>query len=296
MIPNERMLPKQIKAEQTEVVVQCTSGTAINQATLYLQEGYYLNSIQLQNVNTSPLLIWVEYFYDRNESTKGEILDLWWARNTLGLGYSPTKIINKLIAKELSKIVFNVLNESGTDETAIFVVTYSEEAITQTSTYDWENDRGVWAYNDMIERHTSGGVLAFTITPVAGSWFDIETISLTMGMTAAEDIQVEIQDVNGDALQLLMFDNTDTGELFGPNQMVHVGTEVATTPSTVGKKQDKIRVHYPDYLSFATSAASATDDILIRIRAKLKDRIPTIGYGTNTLPQAAYTDDFNKVI
>ena len=296
MIPNERMLKKQLKVEQTEVTVQCTSGIDVNQQTLFLQEGYYLNSIQLQNVDTSPLLIWVEYFFDRNESTKGEILDLWWTRNTSGYGYSPTKIINKLIGNELSKIVFNVINQSGTDETAIFVVTYSEQAITQTSTYDWENDRGIWQYNDLLERTDTNGVFEVDFTPAAGSWFELEQMKITATITSAA-ITITVQDGGGLILKTLSTLTTATGTWEIPILATSEEDNTASTPSSIGKTQDKLRITYPQTLNITTASITADEDLLILMTAKLKDVIPTITFGTNSQQQAGYSATrYSKVI
>ena len=93
-----------------------------------------------------------------------------------------------------------------------------------------------------------------------------------------------------------MADSVTDAVLYGPNQIVHTGTEIATTPSTIGKQQDKLRIHYPDHLNLTISSIPATDDVIIRIRARLKDVIPTIAYTGNVQHQAAYTTNYSQVI
>ena len=185
---------------QKLVTVYAASGTTAGTANLYIQEGYYLQSVQCKNVAPCPGYVWLEYFYDRNETTFGEILTTFWVRNTTSYAYTPAVVVNKQFETELSYCVFHVLNQSATDNTYVFVVTYGKLPSHQVSHYHVEEHRGIWAYDDKIERHTDAGVLEVDITPAAGSWFDLISVQLTTDLTGAEDVLLVIEDSGSAAL------------------------------------------------------------------------------------------------
>ena len=263
---------------QTEVTINCASGVTVATGNLFIQKGYYLNSVQLQNVHTIPLFVWVEYFYDRNESTKGEILDSWWIRNTAGYDYAPARIFNKKFDSELSKCVFHVLNQSGSDETAIFVCTYSKEISYQNNHYREEDHRGVWALDYQAQTtDVAGGSLILTITPAAGTWFKI--LSILIGpddYTTDETIIVKIYDENDSPIKSIIHNSgTDNEILEGPGFPVLADDVTSAEGSSRGSlgMYDSYVAH-PDKLRFITSALAQNETFTIRIRAKLKSAKP----------------------
>lgn len=281
---------------QKTIAINCATGAAVSTGNLEIREGYYLNSVQLHNVNTSPLFIWLEYFYDKNETEFGEIIDHFWVRNTSGFGYAPARVINKKIETELSQIVFHVLNQSGTNQTAFFVCNYSKETITQTSSYDWENDRGVWQYNDMLERTDTNGAFEVDFIPAAGSWFDFESMAITATITSAA-VTITVQDGGGLILKTLstITTATDTWEI--PILATSEEDNAASTPASIGKTQDRLRITYPQTLNITTASITADEDLLILMTCRLKDVIPTITFGTNSQQQAGYAATrYSKVI
>ena len=280
---------------QKQVVVYAASGTTPGTATLYIQEGYYLQSVQCKNVAPCPGYVWLEYFYDRNEDTFGEILTTFWVRNATDYAYTPAIVVNKEFETELSSCVFHVLNQSATDNTYVFVVTYGKLPSYQLSHYHVEEHRGIWAYDDMIERHTDAGALEVDYIPAAGSWFELDTMFITAGITSAL-ITISIQDSAGEVIKTLSTITTATGTWEIPILATSEEDNTASTPSSIGKTQDKLRIHYPDRLNITTASISAAEDLLIRMRGKLKDVIPTITYTGNTQHQAAYTDNYSQVI
>ena len=259
---------------------------------------YWIQSVMISNVYAGcSFYARYEFYYDDSDEHP-EVLFTGWFRATTGHYNNMSIPLNKKVYSERGILRINFLCQAPTAIDPVVIVNFGPEPTgsAQTSHYDIEENRGVWAYDDLIERHTDAGTIEMSITPVAGSWFELEYISLTPALTGAEDISLEIQDAAGGVLALLIDDNTQTGTLRGPNQIVHVGTEITTTPETVGQPTGgRVRIQSPDCLYLTVSACPATDDIHIMLRARLKDRIPIIAYVGNVQSQAAYVNEYSSV-
>lgn len=272
-----------------------TSGTGETHTDFRCPKDYWIQSIQIYETQLYPMYVRVEFYYDVSDEMP-EILFTGWLRATSGSNNINSIVLNKKVYSEKGILRVCVLNESGVDLNPIAIVNFGLEATSQTDHYIPGVHQGYWAYDDMIERHTSAGVIDIRIVPLQGSWFEIEYIRLVAGMTGAEDIALTLCDENDQIMALLMSDNTQTGTLYGPNQIVHIGTEITTTPSTVGSPNTSIRVHYPDYIRIDVSSCAATDDIKVTLRAKLRDAMPSIVLGANNQSQAGYAAEYSKVI
>lgn len=279
---------------EIQAVVAVSGGTETH-TDFGCPRDYWIQSVQIFEDQLYPFYVRLEFYYDDSDEYP-EILFAGWFKATSGTNNINSIVINKKVYSERGILRACILNQSGTDLNPRIIVNFGPEATGQTSHYDRFVHQGIWAYDDMIERHTSAGVIDIAITPLAGSWIELYSIKVTAGMTGAEDITVEYHDENDETIETIIEDNTQTGSLFGPYKANYVSTAVATTPESIGKSEDVTRITYPDHIHILTSACPATDDLHIIIRARLKDAIPNITYGTNTQAQAAYTDDYNKVI
>ena len=280
--------------------MQYLQGTAIGTT----EQGYcdfrvprdhYVACVQIQDEHTYPIYVRVEYYNSEGDEFPA-ILFCDWVRSNSTYYNIPAIALNFPIDSEKGILRVNMLNETGSDITPKVHIQYYNKPTNMVGHYEPEVHRGIWALDAKYERHTSAGVIDIVITPAPGSWIELMSFSLQAGFTGAEDVEVDYHDENDSVIEIIIVDNTTTGTLRGHYKQNHVSTVVATTPETIGKSENVTRVTYPDHIHIATSAVPATDDVEIRIRARLKDQIPTITLGTNVQVQGGYADAYNKVI
>jgi len=257
--------------------------------------GTYVSSVQVQDTHTYPMYVRVEYYID-DADTHPEILATGWLRATYGFYNANALYFNKCISKEQTRIRVYITNESGAAINPRVILYFDDVPTNQYSNYNVEDHRGVWALSAMWERKTDAGTVGVTITPAAGSWFEILSGKITGGFSAAEDIGVSIVDSNTVVVKTLVAINTTTGTVEFP-QLAVLADDTAQTASNIGKSNDRLRITYPDKLSFSVSSCAATDDITVTMRCLLKDVKPTIAFvDAKSGVQAGYANAMNKVI
>ena len=279
-------------------IKQGTRITTGNQGYLdfYIPRNHTVTAIQIQDEHTYPLYVRIEYYPDLGEEYPFILFANFLRANSTYYNI-PAVALNFPVDDEKGIIRVNMLNESGATVTPIVHILYKEGmTASYPNHYNPEDHRGVWAYDQLIERHTNAGAIEVNFTPAPGSWFEIEMIHLAAGFSGAEDVTIIVEDSAGGIVKLLSEINTTTGTWDIPILATSEEDNTASTAASIGKTQDTLRITYPDSLNITTSAVPATDDILVRMRCKLKDQIPTITYTGNTQAQAGYVNDYSVVI
>ena len=279
---------------QKLVTVNALSGTTPGTANLFIQEGYYLQSVACKSPAPCVGYVWLEYFYDRNETTFGEVLTRFWVRNTPDYDSHPAVVVNKQFESELSSVVFHVLNQSATDNTYVFVVTFGLLPSHQVSHYDLEEQRGIWCYDQRAKRITAGGTLTFTITPVAGTWFDIKQFNMTPVFASVDDMTLSIRGKNNrDLARVCLLAGQTVGQAFGP-ALATSADDAATVSYSLGLPDTRYRVMYPNYIYVATSAVDVNDTLCLRLQCYLKSVAPVVTI-TNSI-DAGYAEGSEEVV
>ena len=255
---------------------------------------HYIQSFQLTDLLGYALYVRAEWYNDDSDDIP-EILFAGWLQNSLTYNDTPSITLNKFVDYEKGFLRFNILNRSGNAVIPIVTVYYADRPTHQVNYYDEEKFRGLWAYDDQIERHTSAGVITVDFIPLIGTWFEIDSLRITAGFTGAEDLTISHLDGANAVVKLLGVASTTAGVLELPILVTSEEDNVASTPSSVGKLRDTLRIKYPDKLRIDVSSVPATDDINIRMRAWLKSAIPTVTLGANCQTQAGYTAEYSVV-
>ena len=271
------------------------TGTAEGTLDFSFPRNVYIQSVMIQDQHSYPMYVRILWYHDDSDEYP-EVLFADWVRATCEHYDIPSITLNKFVDYEKGLLRICFLNQTAIDITPIVIVHYAETKTSQTNYYCREKHFGVWAYDDLIERHTDAGVLSFTITPHPGTWFDLDMMRLTGGFSGAETITVTHEDVALATLKLIGEVSTTTGTIELPILATSEEDNTASTAESIGKLRDRYRIHYPDHLLISVSSVPATDDIAVQIRARLKSRIPTIAYIGNTQAQAAYVNDYSRVI
>ena len=256
--------------------------------------GTWVSSVQVQDTHTYPMYIRVEYYID-DADTHPEILATGWLRATYGFYNANALVFNKYISNEQTRIRVYITNESGAAINPRVILYFDDQPTNQNNNYDKDLHNGIWALRAVWERKTDAGTMGITITPKAGSWFDLLTCRITAGMTGAEDIAAQVVDTAGTIVQTLAKVNTTAGNIEFPSTSA-LSSVTATTAESIGASKELIRITYPDALNFTVSSCAATDDITVIMRSRLKDVIPTVTFADAKTGVQAGGTPYSKVI